>query len=200
MASPIDFYFDFSSPYAYFASTQIEALAEEFNRTVRWRPILLGPMFKSSGSAPLTEIPLKGDYARHDFARTAQLFNIAYRQPQPFPINTVNAARAVLFLQQQGNDKATPFAKRLFSAYFAEGQNIGELDTVLALAGPMGIDANSVAAGVAQEDIKTLLKTEVSAAMARGVFGAPFIIIDDEPFWGFDRFEHIRKWLKRQAA
>lgn len=200
MASPIDFYFDFSSPYAYFASTQIEALAAEFNRTVRWRPILLGPMFKASGSAPLTEIPLKSNYARHDFERTAQLFNISYQQPQPFPIGTIGAARAVLFLQQQGNELATPFAQRLFQAYFAEGQNIGELDTVLALAGQMGIDASRLAAGIAQEDIKALLKNEVSSAMERGVFGSPFMIIDGEPFWGFDRFDHIKMWLKRQAS
>ncbi|NYT62149.1 2-hydroxychromene-2-carboxylate isomerase [Alcaligenaceae bacterium] len=200
MASPIDFYFDFSSPYAYFASTQIEALATECNRTVHWRPILLGPIFKVSGSGPLTNLPMKGNYARRDFARTAQLFGIPYNQPQPFPIHTINAARATLFLQQQGDDKATPFIQRLFKAYFAEGKNISELDTVLELAGQMGIDPDKLAAGIAQENIKELLKTEVNNAIDRGVFGTPFMIIDDEPFWGFDRFDHIRKWLKRQAS
>src|SRR5690606_38433404 len=119
MAEPIDFYFEFSSPYGYFASTQIEALAAEFNRQVRWRPILLGPMFQTTGSAPLTEVPVKGDYARHDFARTARLFNIPYQQPDPFPIGTVHAARAVLYLQQQGSSKATELIKQLYHAYFA---------------------------------------------------------------------------------
>ena len=200
MADPIDFYFDFSSPYGYFASTQIESLAAEFGRTVRWRPILLGPMFKASGAAPLTEIPLKGDYARHDFERTAKLFNIPYRQPDPFPIGTVSAARSVLFLQQHDSDKATKLAQRLFSAYFSEQRNIGDVNVVLAIAGEMGIDTDSLAAGIAQEETKALLKTEVENAIARGVFGAPFIFIDNEPFWGFDRFEHIRKWLKIQPS
>ncbi len=197
MAEPIDFYFDFSSPYAYFASTGIEALAAEFDRQVRWRPILLGPMFKAVGSAPLTDIPLKGDYARRDFERTAQLFDIPYQQPQAFPVGTISAARSVLFLQQQGSDKAVALAQRLFRAYFAEQQNISDVNVVLAVAGQIGIDTASLANGIAQDEIKTLLKTEIDNAMARGVFGAPFMFVDNEAFWGFDRFDHIRRWLRK---
>ena len=71
MLQPIDFYFDFSSPYGYFASTQIDALAAKFKREVTWRPFLLGVVFKVSGAKPLIELPLKGDYFKHDFERTA---------------------------------------------------------------------------------------------------------------------------------
>jgi 2-hydroxychromene-2-carboxylate isomerase len=195
MAEPIDFYFDFSSPYAYFASTQIEALAADVGREVNWHPILLGPLFKAMGSAPLTEIPLKGDYALRDFARTAELFQIPYVQPQPFPIGTVSAARAVLFLREQRHPKAISFAKALFRAYFAEQKNISDAKVVIALAAELGIDPDALAAGMAMESTKQLLKTEVDTAMARGVFGSPFMLIDGEPFWGFDRFEHIRKRL-----
>lgn len=195
MADPIDFYFEFSSPYGYFASTRIEALAAEFNRQVRWRPILLGPMFQATGSAPLTDIPVKGQYARHDFKRTAKLFDIPYRQPDPFPIGTVSAARAVLYVQQQDKDKAAELSKRLYRAYFAEGQNINQTEVVLANAEQLGIDAGELENGIAQESIKALLKKEVGDAMARGVFGSPFLFIDNEPFWGFDRFDHVRKWL-----
>ncbi len=195
MADPIDFYFDFSSPYAYFASTCIEALAADVGRDVNWHPILLGPLFKAMGSAPLTDIPLKGDYARRDFARTAELFRIPYVQPQPFPIGTVSAARAVLFLLEQQHPQAIPFAKALFRAYFAEQQNISDAKVVIALAPAYGIDADALAAGMAMDSTKQLLKTEVETAMARGVFGSPFMLIDGEPFWGFDRFEHIRKRL-----
>lgn len=200
MADPIDFYFDFSSPYGYFASTQIEALAAEFGRTVRWRPTLMGPMFAVSGATRLTDSPLKGDYALHDFERTAKLFDIPYRQPAPFPIGTVSAARSVLFLQKHDNAKTTKLAHRLFNAYFAQGQNISDVNIVLAIAGEIGIDTGILAAGIAQEEIKTLLKTEVENAIARGVFGSPFIFVDNEPFWGFDRFDYIRKWLNRQAS
>ena len=74
MADPIDFYFDFSSPYGYFASTQIDRIAAKHGREVAWRPILLGAVFKVTRQQPLPTIPLKGDYARHDHARSARLF------------------------------------------------------------------------------------------------------------------------------
>lgn len=199
MTANFDFYFDFSSPYGYLASTQIEALAAEFDRRVDWHPILLGPLFKAMGSAPLTEIPLKGKYALHDFERSARLAGIPYSQPKEFPIGTVAAARAVLYLQRNAPEKAVEFAKRLYRAYFAEGRSISESDTVLALAAEEGIDAAELANGIAQEETKNLLKKAVTDAMERGVFGSPFVFVDGEPFWGFDRFDHIRKWLHSRS-
>ncbi|NYT65111.1 2-hydroxychromene-2-carboxylate isomerase [Alcaligenaceae bacterium] len=199
MTTNFDFYFDFSSPYAYLASTQIEALAAEFGRQVNWHPILLGPMFKTMGSAPLTEIPLKGSYALHDFKRSATLNGIPYVHPQVFPISTVSAARAVLYVQHTQPEKVAVFAKRLFQAYFAENQAINETDIVLALAAEVGLDAVKLADGMVSETIKNQLKQTVTDAMQRGVFGAPFIFIDNEPFWGFDRFDQIRKWLAIQT-
>src|SRR3546814_1943744 len=107
MADHIDFYIEFSSPYGYFVSTQIEALAAEFQRQVRWHPILLGPMFQATGSAPLVDVPVKGQYSLHDMKRTATLFNIPFKQPDPFPIVTFSAARAVLYAQQQHTNHST---------------------------------------------------------------------------------------------
>ena len=198
MANPIDFYFEFSSPYGYLASTQIEGLAAEFGRQVNWKPILLGPMFKTTGSAPLTEIPMKGEYSKRDFARSAMLHNIPYIQPQPFPIGTVSAARAVIYLKEQGSVNVADFIKAVYRAYFAEGRNISETDTVLSIADGLGIDAGRLAEGIGQDSIKQRLKQEIDAAMARGVFGSPFMFVDGEPFWGFDRFDHIRRWLQRR--
>ncbi len=195
MTTNFDFYFDFSSPYGYLAATQIESLAAEFKRGVNWHPILLGPMFKTMGSAPLIDIPLKGKYALHDFERCANLFDVPYTQPESFPISTVAAARAVLYVQQSAPEKAVDLAKRLYRAYFSEGRNIGEPDTVLAVAAEAGIDASDLADGISREATKALLKDAVAQAMERGVFGSPFVIVDNEPFWGFDRFDHIRKWL-----
>jgi len=199
MTANFDFYFDFSSPYGYLASTQIEALAAEFERQVNWHPILLGPMFKAMGSAPLSEIPLKGKYALHDFERSARLFGIPYAQPKEFPIGTVAAARAVLYLQRNTPEKAADFAKRIYRGYFAEGRDIGQPDTVLALAEEAGLDRSELANGMALEEVKDQLKKSVADAMALGIFGSPFIVVDGEPFWGFDRFDHIRKWLRTRG-
>jgi len=201
MNTPIEFYFDFTSPYAYLASTRIDQLAAELDRTVDWRPILLGPIFKQTGSTPLVEMPLKGTYALHDLVRTARIFDIAYRQPDPFPVPTVKAARAMLWIKQAlGSEKASEFAQRTFHAYFVRQKNISELQVVLDVAGSLDIDPARLARAIEQEDIKNALRSEIADAMARGVFGAPFLFVDGEPFWGFDRYDHIRKWIRIRAA
>lgn len=194
MAEAIDFYFDFSSPYGYFASTQIDALAHDLNRRVNWHPILLGPMFKITGTAPLIEIPLKGAYSRHDMLRTAQLHGIPFNEPSPFPIGTVAAARSMLYAQDAWPERATLFAKRVLHAYYVENMNISQTENVLHLAQESGLDAERLRQAIASEELQLRLRAENDAAMARGVFGSPFIIIDEEPFWGFDRLDMIRRW------
>ena len=93
MSEALEFYFDFSSPYGYLASEKIDALAACYGRKVRWRPILLGVVFRQTGAAPLTEVPLKGEYSLRDFARSARFMDIPYTQPASFPIATQQAAR-----------------------------------------------------------------------------------------------------------
>jgi len=105
MSNSIDFYFDFSSPYGYLASTRIEAIAERYGRAVNWHPILLGAIFKVSGQAPLVSYPLKGAYALHDFERAAREHKTPYTQPDPFPVSTVAAARACCWIKAS-NDSA----------------------------------------------------------------------------------------------
>lgn len=201
MKAPFEFYFDFSSPYGYFASTQIDALASEFGRETLWRPILLGAIFKKAGSAPLTDMPLKGAYSLHDFSRTASLFDIPYHHPERFPISTVSAARAMWWIERHaGAPKAKEFAHGIYHAYFAGRQDIGELATVVAQAEQIGIDGGQLTQGIEQKEVKDGLRSQVETAIGRGVFGSPFILIDNEPFWGFDRFDYIRKWLLRPAA
>lgn len=196
----IDFYFDFSSPYGYFASTQIDALARDLGRDVAWHPILLGPMFKITGTTPLTEIPLKGAYSRHDMLRTAQIYNIPFNEPSPFPINTVTAARTMLHAQDTQPDRAIPFAQRALHAYYVENIDISQPEQIVRIAGESGLDIEALRQALSSDQLKLRLRTENDAAIARGVFGSPFIILDDEPFWGFDRLDMIRRWASRVAV
>lgn len=195
MAATLDFYFEFSSPYGYMAATQIEKLAEETGLALRWHPILLGPMFKAMGSAPLTQIPLKGDYALRDFKRSASLAGIPYSQPEPFPIATVAAARAAYYAIQNHGAKAPGLIKALYHAYFAVGRAINDAGVVLDIVAQQGLDRAEFESAIASDPVKEGLKKEIEDAMARGVFGSPFMLVGDEPFWGFDRFDHIRKWV-----
>lgn len=192
----IDFYFDFSSPYGYLASTRINALAARHERPVTWRPILLGPMFKAAGTMPLVGVPLKGPYSIRDFLRTARFHNIAYKQPPAFPIGTQNAARAFYWLHDRDAAKAQKFAAACYATYFAEGIDISSADKVADIAATLGEDRAAVLAAMADPVIKDRLKNEVDAALAKGVFGSPFFIIDDEPFWGNDRLDQLDAWLR----
>src|SRR5262252_3324553 len=99
MPDPIEFYFGFSSPYGYLASTRIDALAEKHGRAVTWRPFLLGAAFKATGQQPLVEQPLRGPYHRRDFARSARLAGVPFRLPEPFPFaegRPITAVEAVV--------------------------------------------------------------------------------------------------------
>jgi len=197
MAKPIDFYFDFSSPYGYFASTRIEALAAQYGRSVNWHPLLLGVVFKATGAAPLPLVPLKGDYSLHDFERTARFHGIEYRRPTEFPIATQCAARSMLWIDKQfGRDKAVEFAHHIYHAYFVDGIDISRPDNVAQVATHMDLDGAAVIDATNNPLVKEQLKTNIEIAMSRGVFGSPFIIVDDEPFWGFDRFEQLEAFLK----
>jgi 2-hydroxychromene-2-carboxylate isomerase len=196
LAAPIDFYFDFSSPYGYLASTRIDALAAKHGRDVVWHPILLGVMFKQTGSAPLTQIPLKGEYARRDFVRTARHLGVErFRLPDRFPIPSQAPARSVLWVRARDPGASKALAKALYAAYFAEGVDISDPEAVVRIAASLGHDPAAVRTAIHDPAIKQALVIENEQAMARGVFGSPFVFVDDEPFWGSDRLEQIERWL-----
>lgn len=196
-ANPIEFYFDFSSPYGYLAAQRIDALAEKYGRTVQWRPTLLGVVFKQTGAAPLTEIPVKGPYSKHDFERSARYFGIEFNMPPTFPIPSQAPARIVLWARQQDPAAAARMAKALYRAFFVEGLDISKPDVAAEVAGRAGFDAAAARAAIDDPAIKDALKREVESAIAAGVFGSPFVIVDGEPFWGNDRFDQIERWLDK---
>ena len=189
MKPSIEFYFDFSSPYGYLASHKIEALAAKYARGVTWRPILLGVAFKATGSGPLPSIPLKGDYAKRDFLRSARFHGVPFRMPEPFPVSTVGACRA--FYSLNDPKEQVLLAKALFRAYFIDNVNIGEASQVLKISNSLGLRPE-----IDSQAVKDKTRAEVEAALAKGVFGSPYIVIDGEPFWGVDRFDQIERWLK----
>jgi 2-hydroxychromene-2-carboxylate isomerase len=196
MAAPIDFYFDFSSPYGYLAAQKIDALAAKHGRTVDWHPLLLGVVFKETGMAPLTMVPLKGEYSKRDFARSARFHGITgFRMPSKFPIPAQAPSRIVLSLKARDPALATRVAKALFRAYFVDDVDISNPDAAAAVAGNEGADAAAARAAVDDPAVKDQLKREVEQAIARGVFGSPFVVIDGEPFWGLDRFDQVERWL-----
>jgi 2-hydroxychromene-2-carboxylate isomerase len=196
MTQPIDFYFDFSSPYGYFASTKIEALAGKYGRAVTWRPILLGAVFKLTGQQPLPTIPLKGSYAAHDLARSARLFKVPFKLPTKFPVSGTAPSRAFYWLDDKDPALAKSLASALYHAYFAEDRDISNPEVTGNVASKLGVDKAELTQALNDPAVKERLKSEVDAAIERGVFGSPYIVVDGEPFWGSDRLDQVEKWLQ----
>lgn len=195
VATPIEFWFDFSSPYGYFMSEKIDALAARHGGSVRWRPFLLGVVYKQIGSRPITEVPLKGEYSRHDLDRSARFLDLPFALPQPFPVATQHAGRTFYWLAAQDEALARRFARAAYRAYFVDGRDISQQAVVLEIAGATGADVAALAEALGSDAVKDMLKTASAEAMAAGVFGSPYVIIDGEPFWGADRLPQIERWL-----
>jgi 2-hydroxychromene-2-carboxylate isomerase len=195
MPAPIEFYFDFSSPYGYIGSARIDSIAAKFGRETIWRPILLGVVFRVTGAQPLPSLPLKGDYAKRDMSRFARLWDVPFRVPTHFPVATQAPARAFYWLTDRDPSLAKRLAHALYHAYFAEDRDISSPETTADVANSIGLDRNSALAALADPGVKERLRQENDAAIARGVFGSPFVIVDGEPFWGADRLDHVERWL-----
>ncbi len=196
MAAPLEFYFDFSSPYGYVAATKIDALGAKYGRTVNWHPILLGVVFKTTGGKPLPFLPLKGAYAARDFVRTARFFGVDMTIPATFPISTQVASRAFYWAAGQDLARAKALALALLGAFFAHGRDISKAEIVGDVAAEQGWDRAALLAAVETPEVKDRLRRETDGAIEKGVFGSPYVIVDGEPFWGVDRLDQVERWLK----
>ncbi|MGZ5662401.1 MAG: DsbA family protein [Usitatibacter sp.] len=194
--APVDFYFDFSSPYGYIASQVVDEFEARVGRPVTWRPMLLGPVFKLTGQPPLIEIPMKGAYSKMDFARSARLHKVPYNHPAKFPIGTVAALRAFYWVTDRDPAQARRLAKALYKAYFVDNVDISAPATVVEVAKSVGVDAAALSAALEDPALKDRAKREVDAAIAVGVFGSPFFVVDGEPFWGVDRMPMVEQWIR----
>lgn len=196
MASPLEFYFDFASPYAYIAAKRIDALAARHGRDVIWRPILLGAVFKVTGAQPLVRIPLRREYTPHDVRRSARLYGIPLTWPEVMPMNPLAASRAFYWLDARDPVAARELAHAFYDAHWGQGRDLSSPESVLRVAATTGIDPQALAAGLDDPAVKDRLRREVDHAVGRGVFGAPFLFVDQEPFWGADRLDQAERWLE----
>jgi 2-hydroxychromene-2-carboxylate isomerase len=193
----IEFWFDFSSPYAFFASLSIEEIAARHRRSVQWRPFMLGVLFKATGMTSLTQTPLRGDYAKHDWLRLARRAGVVFNPPESHPATQLPASRAFYWIESKRPELAVPFAKRVFQSYFSAGHDTAQPDRVAAIASDLGIAATAVIEAIALPAAKEEVRARTDEALRRGIFGSPFFVVDGEPFWGHDRLTMLDEWLQR---
>jgi 2-hydroxychromene-2-carboxylate isomerase len=199
MADPmLDFWFDFASTYSYLAAARIRPLAAAANVQVRFRPFLLGPIFKAQGwdTSPFNLYEAKGRYMWRDMERLAAGLNLPFRRPDPFPQNSLLPARVALVGLAEGWGE--DFSVAVYTAQFVEDGRIDEPHTLAEILSFMNVDAQAALEAAQSDDIKLRLRCEVETAQMLGVFGAPsFTTADGELFWGNDRLEQALAWAKR---
>ncbi len=197
MSAPIDFYFDFSSPYGYLASERIDELAARHGRAVMWHAIVLDAQFQPQGGMKIPAGLMRTEYVQRDTERSAAFFGIPFKQPNPYPVHTEQAARAFQWLSDRDPDEARAFAHAVFRAYFVDGRNIAETSVLLDIADALKINREEVSDAFSDPATKARLKAEIDLAEARGVFGSPYFIVEGEGFWGNDRLPQLERWLEK---
>ncbi len=197
------FYFDITCPYAYLASTKVEALAERMGATLLPRPILLGGVFRANETPQKLFATLAPAKARHNFAdmhRQATVLGLPLTMPANHPLRSVEALRALLIVGVE-SPQFWPLVHALYRAYWAEGVDISTpagLRSVLASVA--GVDVEGVLARIEDPAIKQDLRERTDEAIAIGVFGVPAFVVDGELYWGADRMDQVERALGGSPA
>ena len=196
-APKIEFWYEFASTYSYLSAMRIEALAEAAGVDVAWKPFLLGPIFHAQGwdNSPFNLYPAKGRYMVRDLERLAAERGLRFALPNPFPQNSLLAARLALVGAEEG--WVAPFTRAVYAAEFAEGGGIADRSVLGSILDSLRIDSQRLLSRVEQPDIKDRLKRQTAEAQARGIFGAPSFFVADELFWGDDRLEQALAFARR---
>ncbi|MBC7704960.1 MAG: 2-hydroxychromene-2-carboxylate isomerase [Rhodoferax sp.] len=195
MKKTVDFYFDFGSPAAYLAYTQLPKLRADTGATVVMKPVLLGGVFQSTGNRPPISVPLKGGYLFVDFARHAKRYGVPLVMNPFFPINTITLMRADVGMGLRGDSRLDAYRDAMFRAIWVDQQNLNDPATAAAVLTASGFDPGAIMALVADPQIKDALRAATQAAVDRGIFGAPTFFVGDQMFWGQDRLDFVREAL-----
>ncbi|HEY6460618.1 MAG TPA: 2-hydroxychromene-2-carboxylate isomerase [Polyangiaceae bacterium] len=193
----LDFWFDYSCPYAYLASTQVEALAARAAARLVWKPMLLGGVFAASGTPQklfATLSPQKAAHNARDLERWAELWGVPLVMPAGHPLRTVEALRATVAC---GVDPRVVHG--FYRAYWVEGRGPSEQATLRDVLGAAGHDVDAVLAAIAGPDAKDDLRRRTDEAIALGIFGAPAFVVGGRMYWGQDRMHFVEEDLGKGA-
>jgi 2-hydroxychromene-2-carboxylate isomerase len=193
MSNTIEFFFDFGSPATYLAHTQMPALVARTGATVRYRPMLLGGVFKATGNQSPIMIAAKGTWLGADLERFARRYGVPFNFPPGFPVNTLHLMRGAVVAEEE--DILQPYVDAVFRAMWVDTKNMTEPGVVGEVLSGAGLDAAHIFERVQEQAIKDKLIANTEEAVERGVFGAPTFFVGDEMFWGQDRLDFVEEAL-----
>ncbi len=195
MTKTVDFFFDFGSPAAYLAWTQLPKLCADAGATLVWQPMLLGGVFQSTGNRAPISVPLKGSYLFVDMARFAKRYGVPLVMNPHFPINTLHLMRAAVGLQRRADARFEAYCAAMFRAIWVDAINLGDPAVLAATLTGAGFEPAALLALSAEPEVKEALKARTDAAVQRGIFGAPTMFVGEQMFWGQDRLDFVREAL-----
>lgn len=171
----------------------MQGVGERTKATVRWRPFLLGAVFKATGNDLPIKVASKARWMLADMTAWARHYKIPFQMPARFPLVTLRTQRFLAAVERAHPDQLAPVAQALFRAYWAEGQDI-TTDPVLAAAAA-GLDTQALLAAIDAQENKDHLRATTDEAVRRGAFGAPTMFVGDAMFWGNDRLPLLEEHL-----
>jgi 2-hydroxychromene-2-carboxylate isomerase len=199
MSRTIDFYFDFPSPYAYLAHTQLPRIAAQQNASITYHPFRILELMKLVGNRPTTiECKSKGKYAGVDLQRWTKRYGVAFaRNPhaRSFDYAALDSGALVAIADGKGAEYVTA----VFSGIWAKQADLCERSVLIRLLSEVGFDAPRLLERADSADVVAKLETATQAAADRGVFGAPTMFVGDEMFFGNDRLDFVTEALRSAA-
>jgi 2-hydroxychromene-2-carboxylate isomerase len=196
MSRQIEFFFDFGSPTAYLAYTQLPHIAMECRAEIVWRPMLLGGVFKATGNQSPVVIPQKGRWMWSDMALWARRYGVPLAVNPYFPINTLTLMRGAAGMQMRAPDRFLRYVDVIFKAAWEQPRNLNDPAVVAATLQEEGFDAAAFLAIVGDPEVKAKLTATTAEAVQRGAFGAPTMFVGEQMFFGQDRLEFVKDALR----
>ncbi|MBN8750296.1 MAG: DsbA family protein [Variovorax sp.] len=191
--TPIEFLFDYHSPWCYFAALRIGAIARRLGRRLVWRPMHLARLIERiDGRRPLDANAAFVRWFKTDMLDAAGRLGIAFRYHPDFPLRPSRALRATAYADEQG--KAEPFVIAVMRAYWSESKDISDLDELASLGASVGLDPHKVRASAEAPAFKQTVESNTLEAQERGVFGAPSFFCDGKLFWGNDHLDQLEEF------
>tara|TARA_R110002072_G_scaffold213_15_gene1598 strand:+ start:7382 stop:8014 length:633 start_codon:yes stop_codon:yes gene_type:complete len=201
----LEFFYDCSSPWTYFAFTRIQPLMQRLALPVRWRPILVGGVFNAvnqelyAAREAMFNSPdsPRMKYFIKDMQDWADLCGVRTNMPPGHPISSVKAMRGAFYAQEQG--LLVPYSEAVFKTYWDSDSPDISSDAVLAtVCARVGLDTDAFFAAITDQRYKDLLRQNTDELIARGGFGSPTIFINgDDMYFGNDRLELVEYRLRQ---
>ena len=201
MPPTVELFYDIGSAYSYLAATQMDALAARTGAEIRWRPFLLGGVFKATGNDMPARIPHKARWMLGDLARWSARYGIPFNMPTRFPLVTITTQRALVAADRLfGMEAQKQLALALFRGFWAEDRDVSDRGVIGEIASGLGLDAAALTPAIDAQETKDALRAATDEAVARGAFGAPAMFLGEELFWGTDRLPLLEDAMREKQS